>query len=67
MIQVHQGKRGKYNNAKTGKYIPLNPGKYLGAGLPIFKSELERLCMAYLDKSEHIINWSYEPQRSRTF
>lgn len=67
MIQVHQGKRGKYCNAKTGKYIPLNPQKYLGSELPIYKSELERLCMAYLDKNPMIMQWGYEPANVKYF
>ena len=67
MIQVHQGKRGKYNNAKTGKYIPLNPSKYIGAELPVFKSDLERLCMIYLDKNPSIVQWGYEGSAIKYF
>lgn len=67
MIAVHQGRRGKYANAKTGIYRPLHPEKYAGSELPVFKSELERLCMAYLDKSKHIVQWSYEPRCLRYF
>lgn len=62
MVKVNPGRRGKYSNAKVGVYHPQNPHKYLGAQLPIFKSELERLCMRYLDTNDLIIQWSYEPQ-----
>ena len=61
MVAVHQN-RGKYNNAKTGKFIPLNPLKYKGSCCPIYKSDLERRMMMYLDKTESIVQWSYEPQ-----
>lgn len=67
MIQVNIGKRGKYSNAHTGRYIPLNTKKYLGAQLPIYKSELERLCMAYLDKNSQIVSWGYESSAVKYF
>ena len=67
MINVNPGKRGKYSNAKVGVYRPLNPQKYLGSQLPIYKSELERLCMRYLDSNDLIVSWSYEPQAIKYF
>ena len=62
MIQVHTNRRGKYNNAATGKFMPLHPEKYKGSQVPVFKSTLERLMMAYLDRNESIVSWTYEPK-----
>lgn len=66
MVAVHQN-RGKYSNAKTGKFIPLNPLKYKGTSCPVFKSDLERRMMMYLDRTPSIVQWSYEPQSIKYF
>ena len=60
MIQVHSGKRGKYNAAKTGKFLPLHPEKYVGPLPLIYKSSLEYRCMRYLDSNSAIQQWKYE-------
>lgn len=62
MIQVHSGKRGKYNNAATGTFIPQHPEKYIGKSAPVYKSGLEFRCMRYLDSNPYVVQWSYEPQ-----
>lgn len=61
MVQIHKN-RGKYQNAKTGRYLPLNPQKYKGLQVPIYKSDLERRTMIFLDTSNAIVEWTYEPQ-----
>ena len=66
MVQIHKN-RGKYQNAKTGKYLPLNPQKYKGTQLPIYKSDLERRMMLYLDTTNAVIEWIYEPQSIKYF
>ena len=53
-------KAGKYKSFH-GVYTPTNPTKYKGKGLPQFKSKLELKMMAYLDKSDAVIEWNYEP------
>lgn len=53
-------KSGKYKSLH-GVYTPENTNKYKGKGLPQFKSRLELKLMHYLDKSESIIDWCYEP------
>jgi len=67
LVQINSKRRGKYSNAKCGVYHPLNPKKYLGSQLPIFKSNLEYLCMRYLDSNDSILSWSYEPQSIKYF
>lgn len=61
-VQVHIGRRGKYDNAKCGQYHPLNPEKYTGKYPLIYKSDLERRLMLYLDKNSSILSWEYEPK-----
>ena len=53
-------KAGKYQSLH-GTYTPTNTAKYKGKGLPQFKSKLELKMMSYLDKSEAVLEWSYEP------
>lgn len=62
-----QNKRGKYSHAKTGKYLVQNPKKYMGAQMPIYKSQLEFLCMRYLDSNDNVLAWSYEPMAIKYF
>ena len=52
-------KSGKYNSLK-GNFRPLNKEKYVGESPPMFKSKLEQKMMYLLDKSPHVISWSYE-------
>lgn len=52
---------GKYNN-KVGAYYPINREKYAGHAYPIFKSDLERRMMRYLDENPKVVKWIYEPR-----
>ena len=62
MVKINkQGCRGKYGNAKTGIFKPQNREKYLSFETPIYKSKLELLFMRYLDKSQNVKWWKYEP------
>ena len=54
------GRNGKYHNA-VGRYHVQHPEKYTGESQPIFKSNLERLMMAYLDNNKMVVSWTYEP------
>ena len=65
MVQVHSGKRGKYNNAATGRFFPSHPEKYQGVSVPVYKSGLELRMMQYLDKNPAILKWTYEPKAIR--
>ncbi len=61
MIRIGKsGHKGKYNNAVSGKFIPIHREKYQGQYDPIFKSNLERKMMMFLDRSPNVISWSYE-------
>ena len=53
-------KSGKYKSLH-GIYTPINTQKYKGKGLPQFKSKLELKLMMYLDKSDAVCEWCYEP------
>lgn len=44
-----------------------NPKKYLGSCVPEYKSQLEYLCMRYLDSNENVLAWSYEPMAIKYF
>lgn len=68
MIHVaSQNKRGKYSHAKTGKYLVQNKDKYMGTPIVEYKSQLEYLCMRYLDSNSNIVAWSYEPMAIKYF
>lgn len=56
-----EGHRGKYSSAAVGKYIPVNREKYIGLENPEYKSKLELKFMRYLDKSNKVVWWKYEP------
>lgn len=53
-------KSGLYKSLH-GTYTPMNMDKYKGKGLPQFKSKLELKLMLYLDKSDAVTDWCYEP------
>ena len=56
MISVaNPNKRGKYKNSKTGRFFMKNPQKFLGTEIPIYKSQLEWLCMRYLDENPSVV------------
>ena len=56
MISVaNPNKRGKYKNSKTGRFFMKNPQKFLGNEIPIYKSQLEWLCMRYLDENPLVV------------
>lgn len=57
---VNPNKRGKYKNSKTGRFFMKNPQKFLGNEIPIYKSQLEWLCMRYLDENPSVVQWGYE-------
>lgn len=61
MLPPIKSNSGKYRN-KVGTYYPLNKDKYVGAYLPIFKSDLERRMMRYLDENPNVLKWIYEPR-----
>lgn len=52
---------GKYHN-KIGILTLQHPEKCGGKTHFQFKSNLERAMMAYLDKSDGVISWNYEPK-----
>lgn len=68
MIIPRSKNKGKYSNAKTGRYFPLHPEKYIAENkVIIFKSQLEQRFMLYLDKSPHVVAWTYEPHPIKYF
>lgn len=60
MILARQNKNGKYHN-KVGFYYPINKEKYKSSTTPIYKSDLERRMMRYLDSTDAVLSWIYEP------
>ena len=47
--------------------MPLNPKKYTGSEKPVYKSNLEYLCMRWLDGNSNVLAWSYEPMALKYF
>ena len=58
---ISHGANGKYHS-KSGYYNVQHPEKYLSKTRPIFKSDLERLMMKYLDENQNVVSWIYEPR-----
>jgi hypothetical protein len=56
---MKKSSNGKYNSL-CGTFNPLNESKYTGSDNPKFKSKLEFMAMTFMDKSPHVLKWSYE-------